>query len=576
VTAARWLIPQADPKLAARLAEALEVSPAAARVLVGRGYDDPEAARRFLHPALEDLHDPALMSGMDRAVERLRRAIAAREKILLYGDYDVDGTTAVVILKTALELAGGQAGFHIPHRLKDGYGMQTDVVERAAAQNVTLVVSVDTGIRAAEVVRRAGELGIDVIVTDHHVPDQDLPPAVAVLNPKQPGCGYPEKNLCGVGVAFKLVQALLGGLGWPAERLRRMTRSFLKLVAIGTVADVVPLTGENRVLVKQGLAELRVVRSPGLRALLEVAGIADGDVPTAGQVAFRIAPRLNAAGRMDDASRVIRLLVTEDVAEARRIAGELHALNAERRQTQSEIVRVILEECLRAPVTDRQAVLVFAGPGWHRGVVGIVATRLVERFHRPVFVLSEDAGAGLAQGSGRSIAAFDLLAALESMGELFTRFGGHRQAAGASLPLERVGEFRERLTAYAAARLAPEDLAPRLAVDTELSLEELTERFIDEVFSMAPFGFGNPVPVFALRGAEVVGAPVVFKERHLRVNLRQHGGTLMVKAFDFAERLPELEAGARVDVAFSLEADEWSAARGLPGWSAVLRDVRGR
>jgi len=574
VTASRWLIPQVEGRHAQRLAEALGVSPAAARVLIGRGYQEPEAARRFLHPSLENLHDPALMLGLGRALERLQRAVAAGEKILLYGDYDVDGTTAVVILKTAIELAGGQAGFHIPHRLKDGYGMQAGVVERAATEGVTLLVSVDTGIRAGEVVRRAGELGIDVIVTDHHPPDAELPPALAVLNPKQPGCPYPEKDLCGVGVAFKLVQALLGSLGWPPQKLGCMIRSFLKLVAIGTVADVVPLTGENRVLVKHGLAELRAVRNPGLRALLEVAGFAPGEVPTAGQVAFRIAPRLNAAGRMAEAGRVIRLLLTEDPAEARRIAGELHALNAERQQTESEIVRVILEACLLAPVTDRQAALVFTGRDWHRGVVGIVATRLVERFHRPVFVLSEDAETGLAQGSGRSIPGFDLLAGLESMAELFTRFGGHRQAAGVSLPVERVEGFRERLNSLAAARLTAEDLRPQLEVDTELELAEITEAFVGEVFSMAPFGCGNRAPVFVVRGAEVVGSPVVFKERHLRVNLRQGERGLMAKAFDFAARLPELEAGARVDAALHFEQDDWSARRGLPGWSAVLRDVR--
>ncbi len=550
------------------------MSPAAARVLLHRGYGDAEAARRFLRPCLDYLHDPRLMLGLEPALQRLRRAVAAREKILLYGDYDVDGTTAVVVLKTALELAGGQAGFHIPHRLKDGYGMQTDVVERAGSEGVTLLVSVDTGIRAGEVVRHAGQLGIDVIVTDHHPPDAELPPALAVLNPKQPGCPYPEKNLCGVGVAFKLVQALLGSLGWPPEKLERMLRSFLKLVAIGTVADVVPLTGENRVLVKHGLAELRAVRNPGLRALLEVAGFAPGDVPTAGQVAFRIAPRLNAAGRMAEAGRVMRLLLTADEAEARLIASELHALNVERQQTESEIVRVIREACLLLPVTDRQVALVFTGRDWHRGVVGIVAARLVDQFHRPVFVLSEEAETGLAKGSGRSIPSFDLLAALESMPDLFTHFGGHRQAAGVSLPLERVEEFRERLNAYAAARLAPEDLSPQVEIDSELELAELTDGFVADIFSMAPFGFGNPAPVFALRGLEVASPPVVFKERHLRVNLRQAGRGLTAKAFDFAGRLAEFGTGARVDVALHLEADDWSASRGLPGWCAVLRDAK--
>lgn len=574
MTGARWLIPQTDRRQAESLASALGVSLPTAQVLVRRGYQDAQAARKFLRPSLDDLPDPRLLRGLPAALERLQRAVAQREKILLYGDYDVDGVTAIVILKSAIELAGGQCGFHVPHRLKDGYGMQADVIERAAAEGVTLLVSVDTGIRAAEVVRHAAQLGIDVIVTDHHIPDAELPPALAVLNPKQPGCAYPEKNLCGAGVAFKLVQALLGELGWPAEKLQRMIRSFLKLVAIGTVADVVPLTGENRVLVKHGLEELRAVRSPGLRALFEVAGLAEGDAPSAARVAFRIAPRLNAAGRMADAGQAIRLLLTKDEAEARRIAGELDALNAERQQTEKQIVRAILEECLRTPVTERQAALVFLRQGWHRGVVGIVANRLVERFHRPVFVFSEDTETGLAHGSGRSTPAFDLLGALESMADLFTRFGGHRQAAGVSLRSDRVEEFRERLSAHAARRLKPEDFVPQLEVDAEVDFPEITGAFVAEVLSLAPFGFGNPAPVFAVYGAEVAGPPGVFKERHLRVNLQQQGRRLSVKAFDFAERLEELAPGAIVDAALGFEQDDYAASRGLPGWAAVLRDVR--
>jgi single-stranded-DNA-specific exonuclease len=574
VTQARWLIPQSDAHQAECLASALGLRAPAARVLLARGYRDPEAARRFLKPALEDLHDPFLLQGLPAALERLQRAIARQEKVLLYGDYDVDGTTAVAIVKKAIELAGGQAAFHVPHRLRHGYGMRPEIVEQAAAEGVTLLVSLDTGIRSAGVVRHAAELGIDVIVTDHHLPEAELPPALAVLNPKQPGCPYPDKNLCGAGVAFKLVQALLGTLGWPPDKLRRMTESFLKLVAIGTVADVVPLTGENRILVKHGLEGLGAVRSPGLRALLNVAGFADGETPTAGQVAFRVAPRLNAAGRMADANAVISLLLTEDPDEARGIASQLHAWNAERQRAEYDIVRLILEECLQVPVTDQQAALVFAGPDWHRGVVGIVANRLVERFHRPVIVLSEDAEQGVLQGSGRSIPAFDLLEALESMAELFVRFGGHRQAAGLTLAFERLEEFRERLNRYAAARLRPEDFEPELAVDATLDFPEITDQAVAEILSMAPFGHGNPVPVFAVCGAEVVGDPVVWKERHLRLALRQNGRSLTVRAWDFAGRVEDLAPGARLDVALSFEEDYYSLSRGYPGWAATLRDVR--
>jgi single-stranded-DNA-specific exonuclease len=571
---ARWLIPEVDHERAGQIAGSLGISLPAARVLAVRGYDDPDVARRFLHPSLDDLHDPYLMLGMRAAVERLTRAIAAREKILLYGDYDVDGTTSVVILRKAIELAGGAADVHIPHRLRDGYGMRSEAIEEAAAAGTKLIISVDTGIRAAEAVCRAGSLGIDVIVTDHHLPDDRIPPAVAVLNPNQPECTYSEKNLCGVGVAFKLVQALLATLGWPERKLRRITESFLKLVAIGTVADVVPLTGENRILVKHGLDGLRSVRNPGLKALLTVSGFGPGAIPSAGQVAFRIAPRLNAAGRMADANDIVDLLVTGDDERARELAQRLHSLNRERQETESAIVRAILDECLAQPVTDAQAALVFSGREWHRGVVGIVASRVVDRFHRPAFVLGEDPEQGIAQGSGRSIPGFHLLEALESMPELFLRFGGHKQAAGLSLASDRVCEFRERLNAYAAARLTPEDFCPEIEVDSVLRLDEITEQSAADVLSMAPFGCGNPAPVFAVLGAEVAAPPCVWKEKHLRLTLRQNNRVLVLKALNFASRAAELSQGARVDAALTFENDDYSASRGFPGWCAVLRDVR--
>jgi single-stranded-DNA-specific exonuclease len=569
---AQWLIPDLDPQLVRDLATSLHIQPLTARVLMGRGLSDPQSARRFLTPSIEHLHDPMLLTGMREAVDRLRAAIASHEKILIYGDYDVDGTSSVVILKKAIEMAGGEASFHVPHRLKDGYGMRAEVIERAAAMGVRLIVSVDTGIRASEVVRGARELGIDVIVTDHHLPEAELPPALAVLNPNRRDCNYPDKNLCGAGVAFKLVHALLATLGWPEDKLTRMLKSFLKLVAVATVADVVPLLGENRVIVKYGLQGLSRVHNPGLQALLEVSGMSGGS-PSARQVAFQIAPRINAAGRMDDAEKVIRMFLTEDLDTARGLARQLHSLNQERQQTEAEIVRLVLEECVKAPVEADQIALVFAGPSWHRGVVGIVASRLVERFYRPVFVLSEEDG--LAQGSGRSIAPFHLLDALESMPDLFTRFGGHRQAAGLSMDAQSVPEFRRRLNAYAAERLTAADLRPQLAVDALVDLKELTTGpAVEELLSMAPFGFGNPPPLLAILDAEIAATPIVVKEKHLRVHFRQNGRNLLSKAWNFADRAAELSAGARMDAAFSLEEDSYSASRGWGGWAATLKDVR--
>jgi len=571
---ARWLLPNLDLDAVQSLGHALSVGVPTASVLYGRGFRDAQSARRFLCPSLDDLHDPLEMRDMDRALERLTRAIRDREKILIYGDYDVDGATSVVILKRSIELAGGVADFHVPDRLKDGYGMRPEVVETASARGVSLIISVDTGIRAAEVVRRARELAIDVIITDHHLPEAELPPALAVLNPNRPDCEYPEKNLCGVGVAFKLVQALVGTLGWPAEKRRRVLESFLKLVAIGTVADVVPLTGENRIIVKHGLNGLRDVRSPGLRALLEVAGFSGGSVPSATQVAFRIAPRMNAAGRMATANDVIEMLLTSDVERARVLAEQLHTLNAERQKTEAEIVETILDECARAPVDDAQPALVFCAPDWHRGVLGIVASRLVERFHRPVFVLSADPESGLAQGSGRSIARLHLLEALESMPELFVKFGGHAHAAGLTLETKGVGTFRRRLAEYAGNRLTPDDFVSEVEIDAVLGLAEVGERTLAELNTLAPFGCGHPAPLFAALDVEVAATPVVWKEKHLRVPLRQGKRMLWLKAWNFAERITELSQGSRVDAALTLEEDSYAAANGLPGWSAILRDVR--
>jgi len=568
---ARWLLPKLDRGEVEALSRDLGLGVPAASVLYGRGFRDAPSARRFLCPSLDDLHDPFAMRGMDCALERLKRAIHDREKILVYGDYDVDGATSVVILKRSIELAGGVADFHVPDRLKDGYGMRPEIVETAAARGVSLIISVDTGIRAAEVVRRARELAIDVIITDHHLPEAELPPALAVLNPNRRDCEYPEKNLCGVGVAFKLVQALVATLDWSPDKRRRILESFLKLVAIGTVADVVPLTGENRIIVKHGLSGLRDVRSPGLRALLDVAGFTGGNIPSATQVAFRIAPRMNAAGRMATANDVIEMLLTSDVARARVLAEQLHVLNAERQKTEAEIIDTILDECVRTPVDDSQAALVFCAPDWHRG---IVASRLVERFCRPVFVLSEDQESSLAQGSGRSIARFHLLEALESMPELFVKFGGHSHAAGLTLHAIDVGAFRRRLGQYAGARLTPEDFVPETEIDAVLALSEVNERTLIEISALAPFGCGNPAPLFAALDVEVAGPPVVWKEKHLRVPLRQNGRMLWLKAWHFAERVSELTPSSRVDAALSLEEDSYAAANGLPGWSAVLRDVR--
>jgi len=422
------------------------------------------------------------------------------------------------------------------------------------------------------VVKHAAGLGIDVIITDHHLPEAELPPALAVLNPNRRDCKYPEQNLCGAGVVLKLAEALMSTVGWERPRRERMIDSMLKVVAIATVADVVPLTGENRVIVKRGLGGLDRVANHGLRALLDVAGCEAGKRPSARQVSFQIAPRINAAGRMASASDIIELFSTGDPERARAIAAQLNELNQHRRLTEEDIQQAILAQCLAQPVTDGDAALVFAGEGWHRGVVGIVASRVVERFHRPAFVFGIDEG--VAYGSGRSIRAFHLLEALEAMPSLFTKFGGHRQAAGVTLPASQVDEFRMQFSAYAAARLTTADFQGEIEIDAEISFKEITDQSVAQLLDLAPFGFGNAAPTLVARDVEVAGLPQVKNDKHMFLRLKSEGRVMRAKAWNFAERAAELAPGARVDVALQFEEDAYSAERGYAPWQMCMRDVR--
>ena len=485
-------------------------------MLVLRGVSDPESARRFLSPDLAHLHDPFRMLSMDTAVGRIVQAIERREKILIYGDYDVDGAMAVVVLDAALKLVGAEAHHHIPHRMREGYGMRTEVVERARAEGFSVLISVDTGIRAFAVVDRARELGLDCIITDHHLPANEgsvagtVPRALAVLNPKQPGCAYPDKDLCGTGVAFKLAQALLTSRAETSARVARLLPSFLKLVCIGTIADSVPLVGENRVIARLGLDALRRPVNPGLKALVEAAGL-DGMPITSWDVGFRLAPRLNAAGRMESAQDVIDLFTRASPAEAQELALKLNRLNADRQDAERAILDEIEERIERQPEDFAGSCLVVAGEGWHRGVIGIVASRLVDRFHRPALVISVESGAG--HGSGRSIEKFHLLDALTACADVFDRFGGHRQAAGFGLPAERIGDLRRRMNEYAPRCLVPSDFVPEIHLDAEISLSDLTPETVQDLERLAPHGYGNPRPVFGCRKVRLQGRPRLLKEK---------------------------------------------------------------
>jgi single-stranded-DNA-specific exonuclease len=487
------------------------------RLLLLRGIKDAASAQRYLAPSLADLHSPYLMTGMKAAVERLDAAIERKEGILIYGDYDVDGTTAIVILKTAIELSGGCADFHVPHRIREGYGMKDDVIERAAAGGIRLIISVDTGIRAFAAAETAERLGVDLIVTDHHLPGSDgVPKALSVLNPNQSGCEYPCKTLCGAGVAFKLAQALMDKRLTDRDQSHLLT-SFMKVVAIATIADAVPLTGENRVFTKLGLDALRHAVNPGLKALLQMAQVPATRPPTSGEIAFRIAPRLNAAGRMDVARDVIELFSVKDPVRAREIAGRLDQLNAERQEEERRILQAIDARFEQEPDLRNAYCVVIDGDGWHRGVIGITATRVVERYGRPTLVLSHDGGE--AHGSGRSIRAFHLLDALESCRELFTRYGGHAHAVGFSLPSERVPALRAHLDEYARLRLTPAHFEAVLDLDAELGLDQVTPDLFQALERLEPFGQGNPEAVFSARAVRLMAPPKILKDKHVKLKL---------------------------------------------------------
>ncbi len=553
----RWHLRSADAALVQDLSREASIAEPLARLLVVRGIRTPAEARAYLAPGLEHLHSPYLMHGMRAAVERLRQAMARKETILIYGDYDVDGTTAIVILKTVIERLGGVCDFHVPHRIREGYGMKDDVIERAAAAGVRLIISVDTGIRAFSAAETARRLRVDLIVTDHHLPEanEGVPQAAAVLNPNQPGCEYPCKALCGAGVAFKIVQALLEG-----TELERLLPSFLKMVSIATIADAVPLTGENRVIAKLGLDGLRDPRNPGLKALIEVSGLDTSKRIRAGDIAFGLAPRINAAGRMDVAQDVIELFCCNDAARAGEIALKLNQLNADRQQEEKRIISEVCVLIDEDPALRDAYCMVVDGAGWHRGVIGIVATRVVERYHRPALVVSSDGEE--AHGSGRSIVGFHLLNALESCGGLFNRFGGHEHAVGFSLPVARIPQLRSALDQFARARLTPADFVPALELDGELELDEITPEFYQSLRSLEPYGIGNPQPIFFARGLKVVQPPRVLKEKHVKFRLAHNAGR-PARAMDaigwrMAEHLERdpFQVGERLDLAFRVEMNE--------------------
>lgn len=548
-----WQSPAADPGRIRELARSLSISPLLSSLLVQRGMDTADKALVFMDGGAEDRHDPFLLSGMAEAVPRIRRALEEEEHILVYGDYDADGVSSTSLMIFLLRHLGASFDIYIPHRSNEGYGLHNHALDWALQQGVSLVITVDTGISAYHQIAYASTLGIDVIVTDHHEPPELLPEAYALINPKLAHCPYPFKGLAGVGVAYKLAEALLGS---------EVPEEWCEIAAIGTVADLMPLIGENRSLVRRGLSSMRHSPFPGIRALLEVSGITMNTV-SAVNIAFGMAPRINASGRLDHAGRAVTLLTTADAEEAEQFASELDLLNKERQLVVERIVQeatVQLEERIsRSGLPD---IIVLAERGWNVGVVGIVASKLLERYYRPVIILDIHPETGMCKGSARSIPGLDIYAALSSCAELMDHFGGHPAAAGMSLPQEQLEAFDEALNAYAAAVLTPEDFVAVTAADGEVSIADLTLQAALELERLAPFGMANPLPRFILRGAAVKETRRMGQEsKHLKLVLQQGGLQIEAVAFGKGPLADLLPAGTEVDVLAELSVNEWNGSR---------------
>jgi single-stranded-DNA-specific exonuclease len=537
------------------------------KLLINRGITDPDQAYRFLHPQLDDLHDPYLMKGMKAAVKRLGSALQAGEGVFIYGDYDVDGITSIAVLRRALEMLGGKVGYHIPDRLGEGYGLKKEIVEDAYSDGYRLVVSVDCGIRDFDVCEYARERGVDLIVTDHHLPDSELPPAFAILNPRQPECTYPEKNLAAVGVVLKLVQALFAG----TER-SGVVPHFLKMVAIGTVADMVPLTGENRVIAKFGLSGLSDARNVGLKALLEGAGV--GQDVDQFDVGFKLAPRINAFTRMGGGKEIVDLFALTDPSQAEATVRDMNAKNIQRRQEENRILSEIETWSEEAPREFQSSFVLVAGLDWHKGVIGNVASRVAERFYRPVLVVSLLDGQG--QGSGRSIPDFHLLKALDHCKGFFQKHGGHAQAVGCTLREEfcnpkGIDALRARLKDYADSILDTATLTPILTIDSNVPIDQISLDFYSELSRLAPYGIGNPVPVFRSRGARVVGGPWILKDRHLKLRVAGKSEPLDVIWWRNGAAAQDVESGSSIDVVYQLAKDVY---RGKEKLVLTVKDLK--
>ncbi len=537
------------PEEAKTLSSMLGIPLEIAQILVNRDITDADAARSFLYGKLDSLHDPFLLKGMNEAVARVKKAVSSGEKILIFGDYDVDGILSVVVLSKALESLGAEVDYFIPDRLKYGYGIKEEFIEIVQEKGARLVISVDCGIKAIQFARRAKDEGIDVIVTDHHLPGDSLPDVKAILNPVLSESGYPDKNLAGIGVVFKLIQALLEEEGKSA-----FEAPYMNLVSIGTIADVAELRGENRLIVKFGLKALEEVTNIGLSRLLEICGL-KGRKVTVGDIGFRVGPRINAAGRMGSTDLAVRLFFTDSPDESIELASHLDNLNSKRQKIQERAYNQALNTIQRKSLHERYKFLILGCEEWHRGVIGIVASKLKDFFHRPVLLFTyED---GKACGSGRSISGFPIIECLDECKELFMNYGGHSMAVGCVLSQENVKRFKESINVLVSERLSDEDLKRKIHIDSGIEFSDITSRFIEMYSLLSPFGMGNPKPVFVTQGAEVASDPQKIKGRHSKLLLKKNGKLFEALGWDRVDWARDFQRGEIIDVAYTFLFSEY-------------------
>lgn len=545
----RWNILSADEKQIAVLHNALKINTTLCRLLVQRGIDDFEKARHFFRPSLEDLHSPWLMKDMQKAVNRIQAAFSNKEPILVYGDYDVDGTTSVASMYQFLAALHEPVDFYIPHRYREGYGISKAGIDFAKEKGYTLIISLDCGIKSAELIAYAKTLGIDFIVCDHHLPDQVLPPAVAILNPKQLDCPYPYKELCGCGVGFKLMMALSEAYKLPAEAYLK----YIDLAAIAIAADIVPVTGENRTIAFFGIEKVNNDPSVGIRSLIELAAVKKKMSLTS--LVFVIAPRVNAAGRMDDARKAVQLFIETDPIKAMEFARMLHCDNTDRKEADSNITEEALAMLESDPENRNKKTTVLYQEHWHKGVVGIVASRLTETYYRPTIVLTKSGE--YAAGSARSVVGFNLYEAVHACREHLLGYGGHFAAAGMTLEINNVTAFADAFEREVSARITQEQLIPELVIDAPIQFSEITPGFYKILSQMEPFGPENMRPVFIARNVTDTGFSKIVKELHLKFVVKQNNITFNGIGFNLAHHFPLLQSGQPFDLVFTIDENEF-------------------